>query len=166
MSQTDAATPERLGCEDLQRFIDANRIEATIIPLGRHTSTVAEAAEVLGVKTDHIIKSLVFRLKEEAVLVINNGLARVDRKKIATFLGVGRNRVKFANPEQALELTGYVVGSMPPFGHKKKLRTLLDTTVTNLDLIYGGGGGIDAMMRLTPNELLRITGAEVLELSE
>jgi Cys-tRNA(Pro) deacylase len=157
---------EPLGCKELQKFIDDNQIEAKIIPLNKHTSTVAEAAEALGVETEQIIKSLVFRLNEEAILVINNGLARVDRKKVAAFLGVGRKRVKFANPDQALEFTGYVVGSMPPFGHKLKLRTLIDTAVTDLGEIYGGGGGIDAMMHLTPSELLRATGGEVLELSE
>jgi prolyl-tRNA editing enzyme YbaK/EbsC (Cys-tRNA(Pro) deacylase) len=58
-----------------------------------------------------------------------------------------------------------VVGSMPPFGHRVKLRTLVDTAVTELQVIYGGGG-IDAMMRLTPPELIRLTGAEILDLSE
>jgi hypothetical protein len=33
-------------------------------------------------------------------------------------------------------------------------------------VIYGGGGDIDAMMRLTPAELLRVTEAEVVDVSE
>ena len=98
--------------------------------------------------------------------MINNGPTRVDRRKLAAFLQVGRKRVKFANAEQALAITGYVVGSMPPFGHRQKLRTLVDPTVAQPDLIFGGGGNIDAMMRLTPTEFLRVTGAEVLEVSE
>ena len=151
---------------DLQQFIDNNRIEATIIPLNEHTSTVAEAAHALDVETDQIIKSLVFRLNEEPLLVINNGLARVDRKKVASVLGVGRKRVKFASPEHALETTGYVVGSMPPFGHLSKMKTLIDTAVTEMDVIYGGGGSIDAMMRMTSSELLRVTDGEVVDISE
>jgi hypothetical protein len=31
------------------------------------------------------------------------------------------------------------------------------------EFIFGGGGNIDAMLRLTPAELLRVTEAEVLE---
>ncbi|MBU0986684.1 MAG: hypothetical protein KKH68_05460, partial [Proteobacteria bacterium] len=119
--------------EELQRFIDENRIEAFLLPLGAHTTTVTEAALALGVETDRIIKSLVFRIGDEPILVINNGLAKVDRRKLAAFLGVGRGRVKFASPEQALDITGYVVGSMPPFGHRIKLRTLVDTAVTGWD---------------------------------
>ena len=151
---------------DLQQFINQYQIEATIIPLREHTSTVAEAAEALAVETEQIIKSLVFRINDEPLLVINNGLAKVDRKKIAHALGVGRKRVKFASPEQALEVTGYVVGSMPPFGHLTRLRTLVDEAVTKLDVVYGGGGSINAMMQLTLPELLRVTGAAVMALSE
>ena len=151
---------------NLQRFINRHQIEAKIIPLSEHTTTVADAAGALAVGTEQIIKSLVFRINDEPLLVINNGLARVDRKKIASALGVGRKRVKFASPEEALAITGYVVGSMPPFGHLTKLRTLIDMAVTKLDVVYGGGGSIDAMMRLTSTELLRTTNAEVMALSE
>jgi prolyl-tRNA editing enzyme YbaK/EbsC (Cys-tRNA(Pro) deacylase) len=90
----------------------------------------------------------------------------VDRKKLATVLGVGRKRVKFASAEQALAITGFVVGSMPPFGHRQMLRTLVAPAITRLDLIYGGGGDIDAMMRLTPSDLMRVTGAEMTNVSE
>jgi prolyl-tRNA editing enzyme YbaK/EbsC (Cys-tRNA(Pro) deacylase) len=90
----------------------------------------------------------------------------VDRKKLATFLGVGRKRVKFASAEQALAITGFVVGSMPPFGHRQMLRTLVAPAITRLDLIYGGGGDIDAMMRLTPSDLVHVTGAEMTDVSE
>jgi len=98
--------------------------------------------------------------------VINNGLNRVDRKKIAGHLGLGRKRVKFASPEQALAITGYVVGSMPPFGHMQNLRTLVDPAVVEQKAIFGGGGEINAMMRLDAAELIRVTGAELVALSE
>jgi prolyl-tRNA editing enzyme YbaK/EbsC (Cys-tRNA(Pro) deacylase) len=99
-------------------------------------------------------------------LVINNGLAKVDRRKVAGQLDIGKKQVKFASAEQALEITGYVVGSMPPFGHRHKLRTLIDPAITGFDFIFGGGGDIDAMLRLTPVELLRVTGGEVVRVSE
>ena len=155
-----------MGIDGLQRFIDANGITATILPLAEHTATVADAARVLGVGTERIIKSLVFQAADEPLLVINNGLARVDRRKLSAFLGIGRKRVKFASPELALAVTGYAVGSMPPFGHRARLRTLVDTAVAGLDTLFGGGGDIDAMMRLSADELLRVTGGELVDLSE
>jgi len=155
-----------LTSADLQQFLDAHRIDATILPMEGHTPTVIDAARQLGVDSEQIIKSLVFHIEGQPLLVINNGTARVDRRKLAAFLGVGRKRVKFADAEQALNITGYVVGSMPPFGHRRRLRTLVDRAVTGLAQIFGGGGDIDAMMRLTPDELLRVTAGEVVDVSE
>lgn len=151
---------------DLQRFIETCQIEATILPMAEHTPTVPDAARALGVEPEQIIKSLVFLVKEEPLLVINNGLSKVDQRKIAERLGVGRKQVKFASAEQALDITGYVVGSMPPFGHRRKLRTLVDPAITRLETIFGGGGDINAMMRLTVVELLRVTEGEVTSVSE
>ena len=159
-------TTDSMDSQDLQQFVDENRIAAKIIPLSVHTATVAAAADALGVAAEQIIKSLVFRIEEAPLLVINNGLARVDRKKLAAVMGVGRKRVKFASPEQALSITGYGVGAMPPFGHCTRLRTIVDAAVMELGEIYGGGGSIDAMMQLTPGELIRVTEAEVLDISE
>lgn len=158
--------PDALNREDLQQFIDANGLTAMILPLAVHTATVADAARALEVDTAQIIKSLLFLMDGVPLLVINNGTVRVDRKKLAAHLGIGRKRVKFATAAQALAVTGYVVGSMPPFGHRQPLKTLVDPAVTGLDTVFGGGGALDAMLRLTTTELLRVTGAEVVTVAE
>lgn len=159
-------TTQTFTSTNLQQFINQHQIDATILPMNRHTPTVPDAAQALGVDTEQIIKSLVFLVNDTPLLIINNGTAKADRRKIAGHLAVGRKRVKFANAEKALEITGYVVGSMPPFGHRQKLRTFIDPAIMQLDVIFGGGGDINAMMRLTPNELLRVTQAEVVPVSE
>jgi prolyl-tRNA editing enzyme YbaK/EbsC (Cys-tRNA(Pro) deacylase) len=159
-------TTQPLTSTDLQRFIDEHQIAATILSMTEHTLTVPDAARALQVGPDQIIKSLVFLVKGEPLLVINNGLAKVERRKVAARLGVGRKQVKFATADKALEITGYVVGSMPPFGHRQKLTTFVDPAVTGFPVIFGGGGEVDAMLRLTPAELLRVTEAKILEVSE
>jgi prolyl-tRNA editing enzyme YbaK/EbsC (Cys-tRNA(Pro) deacylase) len=153
------------NAHDLQRFIDAHRLDATILPLSQSTATVAEAARALGVAKEQIIKSLIFVLPDSPLLVISSGLGRVDRKKLGAVLGVGRRKVKFADPEQALAITGYRVGSMPPFGHRQPLRTLVDTGALAYPEVYGGGGAGSTMMRLTTAELVEFTGAEVVDIA-
>ena len=155
-----------MDSENLQQFLDRHNITADIIRLKEHTLTVEDAARALQVETGQIIKSLVFQVNGNPFLVINNGLARVDRKKLAAYIGVGRKKVKFADPDEVLEITGYVVGSMPPFGHKIQLRTLMDPAVIRQETVYGGGGDINAMMKLASDVLLQATQAELAELSE
>ena len=154
-----------LTSQDLQQFINENQIAAEILPMSEDTPTVPAAARALGVVEEQIIKSLVFLVDSQPTLVIGNGTRKVDSRLVARHFGVGRKRVKMARPEQALEITGYVVGAMPPFGHKTRLRTIVDPGVVAHAEIFGGGGEINAMLRLTPDELLRANGAKIVAVS-
>jgi len=163
---------DSLTSTDLQAFIDQQGIQAEILLMSQDTPTVPDAARALGVREEQIIKSLVFLVTQspqgdaQPVLVIANGTGRVDDRRVAQHFGVGRKKVRLANAEQALAITGYVVGAMPPFGHKSRLRTLVDPGVMAQREIFGGGGEVNAMLRLTPAELLRVTGAEVVPVLE
>ena len=159
-------TSSVLDSGDLLNFINSHGLDAAILPMKDPTPTVAAAAEALHVEPHQVIKSLVFKVGKEPLMVITSGLARVDRKMLASYLGVGRNKVKFADSDNALEITGYIVGSMPPFGHRTRLRTVLDAATARQSEIYGGGGDIDAMMRLSVEELVRVTEAEIIPISE
>ncbi|PID85740.1 MAG: EbsC protein [Chloroflexi bacterium] len=155
-----------LSSKALDEFIICNRIKAEIIFLQRETRTVAEAAAVLGAKPDQIIKSILFLADGEPVLVINNGLARVAWKRLADYLGVSRRRLKTASAEKVLEITGYQVGAVPPFGHLTALRTVVATAVYTQTIVYGGGGDVQALMKMTTTELKRVVGWETAVISE
>ena len=150
---------------DLAKFIAEHQIAAEIVHLPAETPTVADAAEVVGVTPAQIIKSLLFTADGEPLLVIANGTTRVDYKKIADYLDTSRRRVKSAHPAQVLAITGYEVGAVPPFGHKSRLRTLVETAVFAQTEVYGGGGEIDALLRLETAELRRVTQPEILDLT-
>ena len=154
-----------LSEKDLQNYLDEHHIEAKILMMREPTPTVAEAARALKIEEDQVLKSLVFKTPSGPVLVIANGCRRIDYKLLANHLGVGRRKVKFCPSELVAETTGFVVGSMPPFGHIVPMRTLVDTRVTDLDLVYAGGGAVDAMLELTTTTLLKHSQAEILDLS-
>jgi Cys-tRNA(Pro) deacylase len=154
-----------LTSQDLQQFIDQNQIAAEILPMEENTPTVPDAARALGVEEEQIIKSLVFLVDGQPALIIANGTHKVDNRLVARHFEVGRKRAKMARPEQALEVTGYSVGAMPPFGHQTRLPTIVDPSVVTHSVIFGGGGEIDAMLSLTPEELLRVTRAKIVSLS-
>jgi prolyl-tRNA editing enzyme YbaK/EbsC (Cys-tRNA(Pro) deacylase) len=65
-----------------------------------------------------------------------------------------------------LEISGYEVGAMPPFGHRQPLTTLIDPGVLKLPEAYAGGGAENALVWLAPLEILRATGAKILDLLE
>ncbi len=153
-----------LTTDDLEAWLHAHGVAAEIVRLPAPTSTVQAAAEALGVPEDQILKTVVFLVAGEPLLVVARGAARVETRRLARHLGVGRKKVRVARPEEVLEATGYPAGAVPPCGHRHALRTLVDARVLLLPVAYAGGGAHNALLRITPEALLEATGAEVVAL--
>jgi Cys-tRNA(Pro) deacylase len=161
-----AATPPVLTATDLAAHIAQHAIQAELIPMVVDTPTVVVAAQALGVAPEQIVKSIVFLVDEQPYLVIACGLARIDQRRLADILAVGRKRVRLAPPDAVLALTGYPVGTMPPFGHARALPTFMDRGVLAQQEVFAGGGAIDYLLRTTPEELVRVTRAQVADVTE
>jgi membrane protein len=142
--------------QDLTRWIAENGVVAEVVCQPVETPTVQAAAAAVNVLPEAILKSLVFLVKDQPYLVIANGLDKVDRSKLSVHWGVSKKRVKLASAEKVLALTGYPVGAVPPFGHRTLLPTLIDPAVLDQPVVYAGGGSVQALVRLTPKELLRV----------
>ena len=167
-------------------------VTATLIDGLGDTPTVPAAAAALGVETDQIIKTLLFLVERpapgngqpgggqdaagqsagtQAVVVISYGEQRVDKGRLAAHWGVSKKRVTLAPAPVVLAQLGFAAGGVPPFGHRTRLPVLIDAGVLTLrerygGVIYGGGGDDHSMLRLTVDELLRVTGGEVMPLNQ
>ena len=142
-------------------------IAATLVWPGVPTPTELDAAAALRVAPAQIIKSVLFMADGEPVLVVASGLAKISSKLLADYLGLARRRVRVALGEKVTAVTGYIPGSVPPFGHMQPLTTVLeDEVLTLMGDIYGGGGDLDALLRLSLAELRRVVGEKTAVLVE
>ncbi len=146
------------------------RVEAALAALGvparvveflESTRTAAEAAAAIGTSVAQIVKSLVFVVGDEPILVLASGANRVDTAKLAARLG---RAVRRASAEEARAATGYVIGGTPPVGHARPLRTFLDPDLLRFDEVWAAAGAPNAVFPIAPETLQRVTGAEVLDL--
>ncbi len=149
---------------DLEEYIAQEAIDAALVRPDRPTPTVEAAADAVGTRPEQIVKSLLFFVDGAPVLAISCGVDRIDRRSLAAFFGVGRKRVKLAGPEEVQAITGYSVGAVPPFGHPQPLQVFLDPRVLEQTSIFAGGGADDCLLKITPQELQRVTQAVVLDL--
>jgi len=74
------------------------------------TRTVDNAARVLGVGRDVIVKTLVVTCRDAILAVIMPGDRRLDIPKLR---GIARD-CRLARPDEVVVLTGYPVGGVPP----------------------------------------------------
>jgi prolyl-tRNA editing enzyme YbaK/EbsC (Cys-tRNA(Pro) deacylase) len=161
-----------MDARDVADYVRSLGLSAELVTLPDHTPTVEAAARVVGVPVERIIKSVLFLAQPNPaeaprpVLVIANGVSRVDYRRVADYLGLSRRRLKLAGADTVLDVTGYPVGAVPPVAHPAPLRTLLDRRVLDQPEIYGGGGAIDTLLRLRPADLARVTQAEIVDVVE
>ncbi len=163
------------GPHDLQAYIEDQSIAAELIGGLGDTPTVPAAAAALGVESEQIIKTLLFLVDQQGearrpVVVISYGEKRVDKGLLAERWGVGKKRVSLAPADVVLDLLGYAAGGVPPFGHRTALPVIVDAGILNLrqrhnGIIYAGGGDDRTMMKLTVDELLRVTAGELCRLN-
>jgi prolyl-tRNA editing enzyme YbaK/EbsC (Cys-tRNA(Pro) deacylase) len=149
-----------LNADDLQSFLQTNGISAEVLRLPVPTPTVETAAQAVGAQVEQIVKSILFLINDQPVLAITCGTAYVERRVIGELYGVGKKRVKLASKEEVRTLSG----CMPPFGHCQPMRSLLDRGVLESNEVFAGGGADNALMRISPQEILRVSKAEVLNL--
>jgi prolyl-tRNA editing enzyme YbaK/EbsC (Cys-tRNA(Pro) deacylase) len=127
------------------------------------TRTSADAAAAIGCSVAQIAKSLVFRAKPSgrAILVMASGANRVDEKKLAAPLGetIGKADAEFVRAE-----TGFAIGGVSPVGHGIRLTTFIDADLMDLGEIWAAAGSPNSVFRLTPQELQRVTGGQILAL--
>ena len=149
------ALPE--GVERVARALQALGHAQAPQMLDGSARTAQEAADVLGVQLGQIGKSVIFRRKQDgvAVLVVTSGDRRVDEKKVSALVGkVGRADADFVKSQ-----TGFSIGGVSPLAHLHPPVTLLDAQLWRFDEVWAAAGHPHGVFRLTPDDLLRLTGA-------
>jgi len=132
----------------------------TIVTLEQSARTSAQAASAVGCRVDQIAKSLVFRTEhgERAVLVIASGANRVDERRVAALIAepIGR-----ADAEFVRRRTGFAIGGVAPVAHAEPLTILIDEDLLQWPEIWAAAGHPNTVFKLTPADLVRLTGGRV-----
>lgn len=136
--------------------------------LFRHEKPVSsfeEAASARGQRPEQIVRSILFQVKpEEFVMVLMAGPDQVDWKTLRGI--VKRSRVRMATEEEVLEVTGYRVGTVSPFGLKNQVRVMIDASVLKEEEISIGSGVRNMAIIMESEDIRKALGdVEIVELS-
>jgi prolyl-tRNA editing enzyme YbaK/EbsC (Cys-tRNA(Pro) deacylase) len=134
-----------------------------VIELVDSTRTAAEAAAAVGCQVAQIAKSLLFRSSDGTpVLVVAAGNNRVNVKALEARIG---HLLERPDADFVREQTGFVIGGVPPVGHLHPLEIWIDADLWTHAEIWAAAGHPNAVFRLTPDELLAMTGGRVVQVT-
>ena len=147
--------------ERVRQVLAENGLESPIVEFDASARSAAEAARAIGCPVDEIAKSLVFRApkSDRAVVVVASGPTRVDEERIAAALG---EPIERADAAFVRRKTGFAIGGVAPVGHTGPVTIFIDEDLRQYGDIWAAAGSPNAVFRLTPADLERITGGRVI----
>ncbi len=139
-----------MSIEKVRECFTALGIADRIMEFDVSSATVELAAKAVGVEGARIAKTLSFLLKEEAILIVVAGDARIDNKKYKATFGA---KAKMLSHEQAAEMIGHAVGGVCPFAVNEGVRVYLDESLKRFETVYPACGSSNSAIELTIPEL-------------
>ena len=148
----------------VQQALEARGLACQVVQMAKTTRSAKDAARAMGCRVEQIVKSLVFRGKEsrKAFLIVASGVNRVNEEKFAQLVC---EPVEMPDADFVREKTGFAIGGVPPIAHTNPLEIFIDEDLLNYAEIWAAAGTPRAVFKLTPSDLQKITGGQVVKIT-
>lgn len=135
-----------------------------IVSFPESTHTAEDAARAVGAELGQIVKSLVFVAPRDdgsldPVIALAAGPDRVDPARLAAV--TGEPAIRRASAREANDLTGFVIGGIPPIGHARAVRVVMDPALGRHAVVWAAAGTQNAVFATSPATLRALTDATV-----
>ena len=131
--------------------------------LAEPAPTAVAAAAQLGCAVGAIANSLIFDADGAPLLILTSGAHRVVTAWLADRLGLGS--LRRADPEFVRMAAGQAIGGVAPGRHPAPIRTLVDTWLSEHEVVWAAGGHQNVVFPTSYAELLTLTGGEPAEVA-
>ena len=125
-------------------------------------------AKIRGNRIEHSIKSIVVQVRlnrRENIYCLANvpGDCRIDFKGIKRHFNA--DSVAFASREKAQELTGCVIGAIPPFSFNDQLPILADPLIQQNEEVVFNAGRLDRSIFMKLEDYIRIAQPQITQIA-
>ena len=131
----------------------------------RPTMTAGEEAAAVGVPAAEVAKTLVLFTDTGRVRAVLQASDRLDLHKIRDLVGSGKTTRLASETELAQAYPMFELGAVPPFGGPAGDRTIIDRRLAEHATVVVEAGSHSESVRMKTEDLLRLTGAEVEDIS-
>lgn len=145
-----------MGLDTVRKYFQDLGMEDKILIIDESTATVEEAANALGCELARIAKTMSFLVNDEPILILTLGDRKIDNRKYKDYFHV---KAKMIPTNLVEELIGHDIGGVCPFGVKDNVKTYLDISLKEYDIVYPAAGNKHSAVKLTINELEKFSNA-------
>ena len=145
-----------MALEKAKKYLEEKGFLDRVIEPEVSTATVELAAAAIGVEPVRICKSLSFLIEDRPVIILAEGMARVNNKKYKAQFG---KKARMIPREKVEEYIGHEAGGVCPFGLNSEVTVYMDESLRRWDVVYPAAGNDHSAVRLTLDELMMLSGA-------
>ena len=146
------------------RSLEHQRVAFDVVKTER-PSSAEESAALQGIALEQLLRTIVVRRgSDDYLFVLVPGGRQIDWPKLRAHLDV--SRLSLPDQEEAKVATGYERGAITPFGGARAWPVVADASILDLVRVAIGGGARGVNVHLAPADLLRILGAEVVDVTK
>lgn len=155
--------PEKNALFD--RIIETLKNENITYELMEHkpVNTSEEAAKVRGTELKQGAKALVCKAGNNFVQLVISAATELDLDRAKRVIG---SAVSLANADDVKVLSGVSIGAVPPFGNLFGIKVYVDKRLTENEQIAFNAGMHTKSIKMRAKDLVRVTGAKVVEISK
>jgi Cys-tRNA(Pro)/Cys-tRNA(Cys) deacylase len=128
------------------------------IPLTEDKKPIRNLEELLtnrGLDAQSVVRSVLFKTaSDKFVLLAVAGGGRADWAVLRQHLN--ERKCRMAELNEVAEVSGYVVGAMPPIALPAHIQVLVDTSVNNYETVVIGSGVLGYALSLKGADLLKL----------
>ena len=145
-------------------FLESNSIQFKKVH-HEETLTAEESAKVRGEELSIGGNAFLMKVGEDFILFVISAALRLDSKKIKKHFKT--KKIRFATPEELIELTGLKPGSIPPFGRPLfELDIYIDESITKNDKIAFNAGSLTDSITMDVKDYLAISNGKVIDFAK
>jgi Ala-tRNA(Pro) deacylase len=151
---------------DVTRMLDDADAQYELLHHDHTVRAVAEA-QALGLPPEEVAKTLIVQTAAGHVRALVPASRRIDMRKVRDLIGGRKDDVQLATEEDmARDYPEFELGAVPPLGGAQPDQVIVDRTLTAKAWIVFEAGSHDDSIRVRTEDLLRLTKAEVHDISE
>lgn len=152
-----------MSLQSVRAFLSEHAPDIEILEKPTSTATVLEAAEAHGVEPAQIAKTLSLKLKDEVILLVIGGDAKIDNRKYKDQFG---GKAVMLTADEVVQWTSHPVGGVCPFGLPLELRIFADVTLKKFDVVIPAAGATNAALRIDPERLIALVKAQWVDVAQ
>lgn len=135
-----------------EKELKSKGINFELITLTKPVHSVRDVEVACNCSVLEVIKTLVF-VGSRPVLVVLPGDKMADVNKIKDF--VGEKELRMAKPAEVLQLTGYGVGAVSPFGINSNIKQIADKSIFEVPFLFIGSGESNILIKMSKDEFVK-----------